>query len=109
MSPRKPKRKAKPKAAVTATAPVVVQTLAKPRGNPRTLAIAHLALVLEDPKASPARKDKAARLLLSHAAAPPTRAELGRKAAEAPKGKKELQADEASTAGASTKWAGLLQ
>lgn len=101
MSPRKPKPNAKPKAA----AAVVVHTSAKPRGNPRVLAIAHLAAVLEDPKASASRKDKAARLLLSHAAAPAK----GRKAAAEPKGKKELQADEASTAGASTKWAGLLQ
>jgi hypothetical protein len=84
-----------------------VETSAKPRGNPRALAIAHLATVLEDPSASPTRKDKAARLLLSHAAAP---AKPRKAAAGEPKGKKELEAEGASAAGkSSSKWAGLLQ
>jgi hypothetical protein len=103
VSPRKQKPNVKQKAAAA-----VVHTSAKPRGNPRALAIAHLALVLEDPKASQARKDKAARLLLSHAAAPSTGRRQEPAAAE--KGKKELQREGAQSAGVGTsKWAGLLQ
>jgi len=83
----------------------VVQTRAKRRQSPKAMAIAHYASVLENPKASQARKDKAARLLLTHA---PEKA--GRRPpASKGKGKKELQAHEASTAGADTKWGTLLQ
>lgn len=69
------------------------------------LAIAHLASVLKDKKASQARKDKAARLLLQHAGAPAKQRRAGGAAA---KGKKELQAEEAQTAGDKSKWEGLL-
>lgn len=90
----------------TPAAADVVQTPAKRRRqSPKAMAIAHLASVLENPKASAARKDKAARLLLSHA---PHKAGRQPPAAKG-KGKKELQAVEASTAGADNKWAGLLQ
>lgn len=86
-------------------AEAVVQTRAKRRQSPKAMAIAHLASVLENPKASAARKDKAARLLLSHA---PHKA--GRQPpASKGKGKKELQAADAAAVGGSDKWAGLLQ
>jgi hypothetical protein len=69
--------------------------------------MAHLAHVLEDPKANASRKDKAARLILTHTAGPrPRRAPA---AAAAPAGKKQSQLDQAAkVASKPSKWAGLL-
>lgn len=92
--------------ATTADAADAVQTSTKRRRqSPKAMAIAHLASVLENPKASAARKDKAARLLLSHA---PQKAGRTPPTAKG-KGKKELQAADAAAVGGSDKWAGLLQ
>jgi hypothetical protein len=92
--------KVAPPAAVDASAK-------KRRGGAKALALAHFAAVLEDPRASVARKDKAARLLLTHSTAPKGR--RGSTPAAGDKGKKEAQRDAAATAGSGSKWAGLLQ
>lgn len=72
----------------------------------------HLADVLRDPKSSVARKDKAARLILTHSGGAPAKTRrVARAAAADPadKGKKELQREQAESAGDATKWKGLLQ
>lgn len=72
-------------------------------------ALAHFAAVLGDPKASAARKDKAARLILTHTAKP-AKSKRDSAAAAAPSGKKEQQRADASQAAAKPgKWTGLLQ
>lgn len=83
----------------------------KRKAAPAALAMAHLTRVLKDKKASAARKDKAARLILTHADSPPGKARRAHPAAAAEKGKKDLQREQASGAIASgaSKWAGLLQ
>jgi len=81
----------------------------KRKPSPSVLAMAHLTAVLKDKKASAARKDKAARLILTHTGATPAKARRAPSAAAAEKGKKELQRDEASGAGRDSKWTGLLQ
>lgn len=98
--------KVAPKAPKVAPA-AAVDTSAKKRRGGKALALAHFAAVLEDPRSSAARKDKAARLLLTHSAAAKGRRGLAPAAAD--KGKKEAQRDAAATAGSGSKWAGLLQ
>lgn len=95
------------KAVRVAPAAAVDASAKKRRGGAKALALAHFAAVLEDPRASAARKDKAARLLLTHSAAAKGRRGLAPAAAD--KGKKEAQRDAAATAGTGSKWAGLLQ
>jgi hypothetical protein len=80
----------------------------KRRGGSKALALAHFAAVLEDPRASQLRKDKAARLLLTHSTSS-AKGRRGSAPAAAEKGKKDLQRDAAATAGTGSKWAGLLQ
>jgi hypothetical protein len=102
------KRKVASKAVKVAPATAVQTYAKKRRANPKTLALAHFAAVLEDQKASPARKDKAARLLLTHSASPAKARRAAAAAAEP--GKKDQQREAAQTAGkGGGKWAGLLQ
>lgn len=75
------------------------------------MAMAHLADILADAKASPARKDKAARLILTHADSGPRKSRRAAAAAApvAPRGKKEVAREEAANVGTDSKWTGLLQ
>lgn len=88
-----------------------VDTCARKRGSPRAMAMAHLATILADAKASQARKDKAARLILTHSGAAPSRPKRAAAGtAVQPKGKKEVARDDAAAAVESpSKWTGLLQ
>lgn len=71
------------------------------------MAIDYLARVLNSRKATAARKDKAARLLLQQCA-PKVSAKVSAGRRAPLKGKKEEQAEAASNAGTKTQWEGVL-
>lgn len=96
------------KTATAAAAAAVVQARAKSPAQARRAALTHFAAVLANPGAAAARKDKAARLILTHSQ--PTAKARRPGAAPVDKGKKEQQRTAASEAAANPgKWTGLLQ